>query len=199
MTELRALDGNEAVARVAYAVSEICSIYPITPSSPMAEMADVWSAEGKPNIWGQVPDIIEMQSEGGAAGTAHGALQTGALTTTFTASQGLMLMLPNMYKIAGELTPAVFHVASRSLAAQALSIFGDHQDVMAARTTGFGLLAASSVQEAHDLALVAHAATLEARIPFIHFFDGFRTSHEVNKIHRLNESTMNKLVDRDLV
>ncbi len=160
MTELRALDGNEAVARVAYAVSEICSIYPITPSSPMAEMADVWSAAEKPNIWGQVPDIIEMQSEGGAAGTAHGALQTGALTTTFTASQGLMLMLPNMYKIAGELTPAVFHVASRSLAAQALSIFGDHQDVMAARTTGFGLLAASSVQAAQDLALISHAATL---------------------------------------
>jgi pyruvate-ferredoxin/flavodoxin oxidoreductase len=134
MTDMRALEGNEAVARVAYAVSEICSIYPITPSSPMAEMADVWSASGKPNIWGQVPDIVEMQSEGGAAGTAHGALQTGALTTTFTASQGLMLMLPNMYKIAGELTPAVFHVASRALAAQALSIFGDHQDVMAART-----------------------------------------------------------------
>ena len=199
MTELRALEGNEAVARIAYAVSEICSIYPITPSSPMAEMADIWSAAEKPNIWGQVPDIIEMQSEGGAAGTAHGALQTGALTTTFTASQGLMLMLPNMYKIAGELTPAVFHVASRSLAAQALSIFGDHQDVMAARTTGFGLLAASSVQAAQDLALIAHAATLEARLPFIHFFDGFRTSHEVSKIELVSEEQMRAMMDDDLI
>jgi pyruvate-ferredoxin/flavodoxin oxidoreductase len=199
MTEVRALEGNEAVARVAYAVSEICSIYPITPSSPMAEMADVWSASGKPNIWGQVPDIIEMQSEGGAAGTAHGALQTGALTTTFTASQGLMLMLPNMYKIAGELTSAVFHVASRSLAAQALSIFGDHQDVMAARTTGFGLLAASSVQAAQDLALISHAATLEARLPFIHFFDGFRTSHEVSKIELVSEEQMRAMMDDELV
>jgi pyruvate/2-oxoacid:ferredoxin oxidoreductase alpha subunit len=199
MTEVRALEGNEAVARVAYAVSEICSIYPITPSSPMAEMADVWSASGKPNIWGQVPDIIEMQSEGGAAGTAHGALQTGALTTTFTASQGLMLMLPNMYKIAGELTSAVFHVASRSLAAQALSIFGDHQDVMAARTTGFGLLAASSVQAAQDLALISHAATLEARLPFIHFFDGFRTSHEVSKIELVSEEQMHAMMDDDLI
>jgi pyruvate-ferredoxin/flavodoxin oxidoreductase len=199
MTESRTLDGNEAVARVAYAVSEICSIYPITPSSTMAELADVWSASGKPNIWGQVPDIIEMQSEGGAAGTAHGALQTGALTTTFTASQGLMLMLPNMYKIAGELTSAVFHVAARSLAAQALSIFGDHQDVMAARTTGFGLLASSSVQAAQDLALVSHAATLEARVPFIHFFDGFRTSHEVNKIALLSEDDMRAMIDDALV
>ena len=199
MSELRALEGNEAVARVAYAVSEICSIYPITPSSPMAEMADVWSAGGKPNLWGQVPDIIEMQSEGGAAGTAHGALQTGALTTTFTASQGLMLMLPNMYKIAGELTSAVFHVAARSLAAQALSIFGDHQDVMAARTTGFGLLASSSVQTAQDLALVSHAATLKARVPFIHFFDGFRTSHEVSKIELVSEEQMRAMVDDKLV
>ena len=199
MTEKRALEGNEAVARVAYAVSEICSIYPITPSSPMAEVADVWSAQGKPNIWGQVPDIIEMQSEGGAAGTAHGALQTGALTTTFTASQGLMLMLPNMYKIAGELTSTVFHVASRSLAAQALSIFGDHQDVMAARTTGFALLAASSVQAAQDLALIAHAATLEARVPFIHFFDGFRTSHEVSKIDLVSSADMRAMIDNRLV
>ena len=195
----RTYEGNEAVARVAYAVSEICSIYPITPSSPMAEMADVWSAAAKPNIWGQVPDIIEMQSEGGAAGTAHGALQTGALTTTFTASQGLMLMLPNMYKIAGELTSAVFHVAARSLAAQALSIFGDHQDVMAARTTGFGLLAASSVQAAQDLALVSHAATLEARVPFIHFFDGFRTSHEVSKIDELSDDEIRAMIDDELV
>ncbi|MGB5256936.1 MAG: pyruvate:ferredoxin (flavodoxin) oxidoreductase, partial [Woeseiaceae bacterium] len=199
MSEKRALEGNEAVARVAYSVSEICSIYPITPSSPMAEQADVWSAGGKQNIWGQVPDIIEMQSEGGAAGTAHGALQTGALTTTFTASQGLMLMLPNMYKIAGELTAAVFHVASRSLAAQALSIFGDHQDVMAARTTGFALLASSSVQAAQDLALVSHAATLESRVPFIHFFDGFRTSHEVSKIDLLSHEETRAMMNDDLV
>lgn len=199
MTTKRALEGNEAVARVAYAVSEVCSIYPITPSSPMAEYADVWSAAGTENIWGQVPDIIEMQSEGGAAGTAHGALQTGALTTTFTASQGLMLMLPNMYKIAGELTPAVFHVASRSLAAQALSIFGDHQDVMAARTTGFGLLASSSVQAAQDLALISHAATLESRIPFVHFFDGFRTSHEVSKIDLVSKEEIRSMIDANLV
>jgi len=199
VTVKRTFDANEAVARVAYAVSEICSIYPITPSSPMAELADVWSAAGKKNIWGHVPDIIEMQSEGGAAGTAHGALQTGALTTTFTASQGLMLMLPNMYKIAGELTSAVFHVASRALAAQALSIFGDHQDVMAARTTGFGLIAASSVQAAQDLALISHAATLKARVPFIHFFDGFRTSHEVSKIDELSEEQIRKMINADLV
>jgi pyruvate-ferredoxin/flavodoxin oxidoreductase len=199
MTTKRTLDANEAVARVAYAVSEVCSIYPITPSSPMAEHADEWSASGTPNIWGQVPDIIEMQSEGGAAGTAHGALQTGALTTTFTASQGLMLMLPNMYKIAGELTSAVFHVASRSLAAQALSIFGDHQDVMAARTTGFGLLAASSVQAAQDLALISHAATLDARVPFIHFFDGFRTSHEVSKIDLLSPDEMRAMINSQRV
>jgi pyruvate-ferredoxin/flavodoxin oxidoreductase len=199
MTEQRALEGNEAVARVAYAVSEICSIYPITPSSPMAESADVWAAQRKRNVWGQVPDIIEMQSEGGAAGTAHGALQTGALTTTFTASQGLMLMLPNMYKIAGELTSTVFHVAARSLAAQALSIFGDHQDVMAARTTGFALLASSSVQAAQDLALIAHAATLKARVPFIHFFDGFRTSHEVDKIKLVSNDEMKVMIDDKLV
>jgi len=199
MSEQRALEGNEAVARVAYSVSEICSIYPITPSSPMAEQADVWSAGGVENIWGQVPDIIEMQSEGGAAGTAHGALQTGALTTTFTASQGLMLMLPNMYKIAGELTSAVFHVASRSLAAQALSIFGDHQDVMAARTTGFGLLSACSVQAAQDLALISHVATLEARVPFIHFFDGFRTSHEVSKIDLVSAEETRAMMNDDLV
>ena len=199
MTTKRALEGNEAVARVAYAVSEICSIYPITPSSPMAEFTDVWAASGKKNIWGQVPDIIEMQSEGGAAGTAHGALQTGAMTTTFTASQGLMLMLPNMYKIAGELTSAVFHVASRSLAAQGLSIFGDHQDVMAARTTGFGLLASSSVQVAQDLALIAHASTLKSRVPFAHFFDGFRTSHEVSKIDLISTEDIQAMIDSNLV
>jgi pyruvate-ferredoxin/flavodoxin oxidoreductase len=199
VTEKRALEGNEAVARIAYAVSEVCSIYPITPSSPMAEYADVWAAAGKRNMWGQVPDIIEMQSEGGAAGTAHGALQTGAMTTTFTASQGLMLMLPNMYKIAGELTSAVFHVASRSLAAQALSIFGDHQDVMAARTTGFGLLASSSVQAAQDLALITHASTLETRVPFAHFFDGFRTSHEVSKIDLVSSDDIKAMIDSNLV
>jgi len=199
MAKQKTLDANEAVARVAYSVSEICSIYPITPASPMAEHADVWSAAGRENIWGQVPDVIELQSEGGAAGAAHGALQTGALTTSFTSSQGLLLMLPNMYKIAGELTSAVFHVASRSLAAQALSIFGDHQDVMAARTTGFAMLAASSVQAAQDLALISHAATLESRLPFIHFFDGFRTSHEINKIDLLSEAQMHAMIDAERV
>jgi len=193
------LDGNEAAAYVAYRVNEVCAIYPITPSSTMAELADEWSASGIPNIWGNVPDVIEMQSEAGAAGTVHGALQTGSLTTTFTASQGLMLMLPNMYKIAGELTPAVFHVAARSLAAQGLSIFGDHQDVMAARTTGFAMLAASSVQEAHDLALIAQATTLRSRVPFIHFFDGFRTSHEVAKITLLSDEQIRSMIDDDLV
>lgn len=193
------LDGNEACVTVAYRVNEVCAIYPITPSSAMAEFADEWSAKDIKNIWGNTPEVIEMQSEGGAAGTVHGALQTGSLTTTFTASQGLMLMLPNMYKIAGELTAAVFHVAARSLAAQALSIFGDHQDVMAARTTGFAMLAAASVQEAHDMALIAQAATLRARIPFIHFFDGFRTSHEVNKIDLLSDEQIRAMIDDDLV
>src|SRR5271168_4133814 len=174
------MDGNTAVAHVAYRVNEVCAIYPITPSSTMAELADQWAAEGVKNIWGNVPVVQQMQSEGGAAGAVHGALQSGALTTTFTASQGLLLMLPNMYKIAGELTSCVFHVAARSIATQALSIFGDHSDVMSARMTGFAMLAASSVQEAHDLALVAQAATLEARVPIIFFFDGFRTSHEEN-------------------
>ncbi len=193
------LDGNEAAAYVAYRVNEVCAIYPITPSSAMAEFADEWSAKDIKNIWGNVPEVIEMQSEGGAAGTVHGALQTGALTTTFTASQGLMLMLPNMYKIAGELTATVFHVAARSLAAQALSIFGDHQDVMAARTTGFALLASASVQEAHDMALIGQAATLRSRIPFIHFFDGFRTSHEVNKINFVSDAQIREMIDDDLV
>ena len=193
------LDGNEAAVMVAYRINEVCAIYPITPSSAMAELADEWSAKDIKNIWGNVPEVIEMQSEGGAAGTVHGALQTGSLTTTFTASQGLMLMLPNMYKIAGELTPAVFHVAARSLAAQGLSIFGDHQDVMAARTTGFAMLASASVQEAHDMALIAQAATLRARIPFIHFFDGFRTSHEVNKINLLSDPQIRAMIDDDLV
>src|SRR5512137_211862 len=176
------LDGNEAAARVAYALSEVIAIFPITPASPMAEYSDDWAAAGKPNLWGKVPEVIEMQSEGGAAGALHGALQKGALGTTFTASQGLLLMIPNMFKIAGELTPTVIHVAARTLATHALSIFGDHGDVMACRSTGFAMLASNSVQEAADMALIAHAATLESRVPFLHFFDGFRTSHEVAKI-----------------
>jgi pyruvate-ferredoxin/flavodoxin oxidoreductase len=197
--EFTTIDGNEAAAHVAYRVNEVCAIYPITPSSTMAELADQWASEGKPNIWGNVPEVVEMQSEAGAAGTVHGALQAGALTTTFTASQGLMLMIPNMYKIAGELTCAVFHVAARALAAHALSIFGDQADVMAVRPTGFAQLASSSVQEAHDLALIAQAATLEARVPFIHFFDGFRTSHEVNKIALLPDAVLRDMIDDDLV
>src|SRR5436309_4069616 len=176
------IDGNEAAAHVAYQLNEVIAIYPITPSSPMGEWADQWSAEGKPNLWGSIPRVVEMQSEGGAAGALHGALQAGSLATTFTASQGLLLMIPNMYKIAGELTPFVMHVAARTLATHALSIFGDHSDVMACRATGFAMLASGSVQEAQDLAAVAHAATLESRIPFLHFFDGFRTSHELAKI-----------------
>jgi pyruvate-ferredoxin/flavodoxin oxidoreductase len=193
------LEGNEAVANVAHLLSEVIAIYPITPSTPMGELADAWSATGRPNLWGTVPLVIEMQSEGGAAGALHGALQTGALATTFTASQGLLLMIPNMYKIAGELTPVVFHVAARSLATQALSIFGDHSDVMATRATGFALLASNSVQEAQDLALVAHAATLEARVPFLHFFDGFRTSHEINKIQQVSRDEIRAMVDDNLV
>jgi len=193
------IDGNEAAAYVAYRINEVCAIYPITPSSNMAELADEWAAKGIKNIWGNVPDVIEMQSEAGAAGTVHGALQTGSLTTTFTASQGLMLMLPNMYKIAGELTPAVFHVAARSLAAQGLSIFGDHQDIMAARTTGFAMLGSASVQEAHDFALISQVASLKSRIPFVHFFDGFRTSHEVNKLELLSDEQIASMVPDDLV
>ncbi len=193
------VDGGNAVAHIAYRVSDICSIYPITPSSDMSELSDLWATQGIKNIWGQVPQVIEMQSEGGAAGTAHGALQTGALTTTFTASQGLLLMLPNMYKIAGELTSTVFHVAARSIAAQALSIFGDHQDVMAARMTGFAMLASNSVQEAHDSALICHAATLKARVPFINFFDGFRTSHEINKISLISDEQIRTMIDEEMV
>ena len=193
------MDGNTAVAHVAYRTTEVCAIFPITPSSTMAELADEWAAHGQTNIWGGVPVVQEMQSEGGAAGAVHGALQTGAMTTTFTASQGLMLMLPNMYKIAGELTPTVFHVAARALATQALSIFGDHTDVMAARGTGFALLSSGSVQEAHDLALVAQAATLASRVPFLHFFDGFRTSHEVNTFFLLEEAQIRAMVDDALV
>jgi len=197
--QVTTIDGNEAAAYVAFRVNEVCSIYPITPSSTMAELADQWTSEGKTNIWGNTPDVVEMQSEGGAAGAVHGALQGGALTTTFTASQGLMLMIPNMYKIAGELTPCVIHVAARALATQGLSIFGDQQDVMAVRPTGFAQLASSSVQEAHDMALIAQAATLESRIPFIHFFDGFRTSHEVNKIALISDDQMRAMIDDDLV
>ena len=193
------VDGNEAAASAAYRLNEVCCIYPITPSSTMAELADEWSSQGRPNVWGSVPTVVEMQSEGGAAGALHGALQSGALTTTFTASQGLLLMIPNMYKIAGELTPAVFQVAARSLAAQGLSIFGDHSDVMAVRQTGFALLASASVQEAHDLAVVAQAVTLATRIPFVHFFDGFRTSHEVNSVDLLSDDDLRALVPEELI
>jgi pyruvate-ferredoxin/flavodoxin oxidoreductase len=193
------IDGNEAAAAVAYRCSEVCCIFPITPSSPMAELADEWSSRGRPNLWGTVPAVVEMQSEAGAAGALHGVLQGGALGTTFTASQGLLLMIPNMYKIAGELTPAVFHVAARALATQALSIFGDHSDVMQVRQTGFALLCSASVQEAHDLALVAHATTLRARVPFLHFFDGFRTSHELNTVEQLDDDDMRALMPEELV
>ncbi len=193
------VDGTEAVALVAHKINEVIAIYPITPSSGMGEFADAWSAVGKTNIWGSVPLVVEMQSEGGAAGAVHGALQAGALTTTFTASQGLLLMIPNMYKIAGELTSTVFHVSARSLAAQALSIFGDHSDVTATRSTGFALLSSGSVQEAHDFALIAQAATLESRVPFLHFFEGFRVSHEVNKIEQLTDEDLKFMIDDDLV
>ncbi|MEX1287872.1 MAG: pyruvate:ferredoxin (flavodoxin) oxidoreductase, partial [Acidimicrobiia bacterium] len=193
------IDGNEAAARIAHLLSEVVAIYPITPSSPMGELADAWSQLGRTNLWGQVPDIVEMQSEGGAAGAVHGSLQAGALTSTFTASQGLLLMIPNMYKIAGELSPAVFHVAARTVATHALSIFADHSDVMATRATGWGMLSSGSVQEAHDLALVAHIATLRSRVPFIHFFDGFRTSHEVARIDTIDREVVRNLIDDDLV
>ncbi|WP_215762041.1 pyruvate:ferredoxin (flavodoxin) oxidoreductase [Acetobacter sp. P1H12_c] len=193
------MDGNTAVAHIAYRVNEVCAIYPITPSSTMAELADAWSDQGIRNIWGSVPVVQEMQAEGGAAGCVHGSLQTGALTTTFTASQGLMLMIPNMFKIAGELTSTVFHVAARALAAGASSIFGDHQDIMAVRATGFAILGASTVQEGHDLALIAQAATLEARVPFIHYTDGFRTSHEYNGLHLVPDETIRAMIDDKLV
>jgi pyruvate-ferredoxin/flavodoxin oxidoreductase len=193
------VDGNEAAASIAYRLSEVVAVYPITPASPMGELADAWSLEGRPNLWGVVPDVIEMQSEGGAAGAVHGSLQAGALTTTFTASQGLLLMLPNMFKMAGELTPVVIHVAARTIATHALSIFGDHSDVMAVRQAGFAMLASASVQEAHDFALVSHIATLESRVPFLHFFDGFRTSHEVAKIEAIGDDMLRRLVDEDLI
>ncbi len=189
------IDGNEAAARIAHLASEVIAIYPITPASPMGELADDWSSKGRTNLWGAVPEVIEMQSEAGAAGTLHGAVTRGAMGTTFTASQGLLLMLPNMFKIAGELTPTVIHVAARTIATHALSIFGDHSDVMAARTTGFAMLCASSVQEAADFAAVAHAVTLETRVPFLHFFDGFRTSHELATIQVPSAEDLRAMID----
>ena len=193
------IDGNTAAAHVAHATNEVIAIYPITPSSPMGEIADAKTASGVANIWGTVPSVTEMQSEGGAAGAVHGALTTGALTTTFTASQGLLLMIPDMYKIAGELLPAVFHITARSLAAHALSIFGDHADVMACRQTGWAMLCSNSVQEVMDFALIAQRATLESRVPFLHFFDGFRTSHEIQKVEELTFDDMQAMIDDELV
>ncbi|MBI5546979.1 MAG: pyruvate:ferredoxin (flavodoxin) oxidoreductase, partial [Deltaproteobacteria bacterium] len=197
--DLATIDGNTAVAHVAHAVSEVIAIYPITPSSVMGEISDEKSAVGEKNIFGTVPLVAEMQSEGGASGAVHGALQAGALTTTFTASQGLLLMIPNMYKVAGELTPTVFHVSARALAYHALSIFGDHSDVMATRQTGWAMLASGAIQEVMDLALISHAATLESRLPFLHFFDGFRSSHEVQKIEELSFDDMRHMMDEDLI
>ena len=197
--KIATIDGNEATANIAHRTNEVIAIYPITPSTPMGELADAWSAAKQKNIWGTTPLVIEMQAEGGAAGAVHGALQTGSLTTTFTASQGLLLMLPNMYKIAGELTSTVFHVAARSVAAQALSIFGDHSDVMGTRASGFAMLSSGSTQEAHDFALISQAATLESRVPFIHFFEGFRVSHEINKIEILSDDDISTMIDNDLV
>ncbi len=198
-TDMITIDGNEAAAKVAYKISDVIAIYPITPSSGMGEWADQWASEAQTNLWGVVPQVVEMQSEGGAAGAVHGALQSGAMTTTFTASQGLLLMIPNMFKIAGELTSAVFHIAARSLAAQGLSIFGDHSDVMAARSTGWAMLSSTSVQEVNDFALISAAATLKARVPFLHFFDGFRTSHEINKIDLVDEATIRAMISDELV
>src|ERR1041385_4123947 len=184
------IDGNQAAVHIAYKTSEVCAIYPITPSSAMGEWADEWSSDNKQNIFGEVPKIIEMQSEAGAAGAIHGALQGGALASTFTCSQGLLLMIPNRYKISGELPPSFFHIAARTLATHALSIFGDHSDVMAVRSTGFAMLFGNNSQQAMDMAMIAQAATLESRIPFLHFFDGFRTSHEVSKIEWINDELL---------
>ena len=197
--KMKPIDGNEAVARIAYKMSDMFAIYPITPSSPMGELADQFSASGELNIFGLKPTVTEMQSEAGAAGALHGALQTGSLASTFTCSQGLLLMIPNMYKIAGEMTPCVIHVAARALAAQGLSIFGDHQDVMAVRQTGFAMLSSGSVQEAHDSALIAHLSTLEAKVPFVNFFDGFRTSHEINKIELIDDETIKSMLNEDAI
>src|SRR6476659_8261072 len=193
------VDANEAVASVAHRTNEVIVIYPITPSSPMAEWCDEWSAHGRKNIWGQVPDVTQMQSEAGAIAAVHGALQAGSLATTFTASQGLLLMIPNLYKIAGELNAFCMHVAARTVATHALSIFGDHSDVMAVRQTGFALLCANSVQEAHDFACIATSATLRTRVPFLHFFDGFRTSHEVAKIEALADDDLRALLDEEAI
>ena len=194
---MKTMDGNTAAAWASYAFTEVAGIFPITPSSPMAEVTDEWAANGRKNIFGQPVQVTEMQSEAGAAGAVHGSLSTGALTTTYTASQGLLLMIPNMYKIAGELIPCVFHVSARALATHALSIFGDHSDVMACRQTGFAMLCSNSVQEVMDLAAVAHLSTIKSRVPFIHFFDGFRTSHEIQKIECLDYDDLAKLVDYD--
>jgi pyruvate-ferredoxin/flavodoxin oxidoreductase len=199
MAKKMTIDGNGAVSHIAYAFSDVAAIYPITPSSTMAEYVDEWSAEGRKNLFGQRVLVSEMQSEAGAAGAVHGSLAAGAMTTTYTASQGLLLMIPNMYKIAGELLPCVFHVSARALASHALSIFGDQADVMACRQTGFALLASGSVQEAEDMALVSHLATLKASVPFLHFFDGFRTSHEVQKIDEIDYEDIAKLVDWDAI
>jgi pyruvate-ferredoxin/flavodoxin oxidoreductase len=193
------MDGNEAASYIAYKTSEVCAIYPITPSSAMGEHCDEWSSDNIPNIFGQVPRIIEMQSEAGAAGAIHGALQGGALASTFTCSQGLLLMIPNMYKIAGELTPAVFHIAARTHATHALSIFGDHSDAMAVRSTGFAMLFGNNSQQAMDMAMIAHAATLKARIPFLNIFDGFRTSHELRKVNVIRDEVIREMIDMDAV
>lgn len=192
---MKTLDGNQAAALASYALTEVATIFPITPSTPMAEEVDEWSAHGRKNLFGQPVRVVEMQSEAGAAGSFHGCLQAGALTTTYTASQGLLLMVPNMYKIAGELLPGVFHVTARALSVHALSIFGDHQDVMACRQTGFAMIASTNVQEAHDLAYIAHLSAIKGRVPFLHFFDGFRTSHEVQKIEIIDFQDIEKLVD----
>lgn len=194
---MKVMDGNEAAAYISYAFTEVAAIYPITPSTNMAEYTDEWASKGEKNIFGTIPKIIEMQSEAGAAGVVHGSLQTGALTTTFTASQGLLLKLPNMYKISGELLPGVIHVAARSISTHALSIFGDHQDIYAARTTGWAMLASSSVQEVMDLAGVAHLSAIKSRVPFLHFFDGFRTSHEIQKIEKIEYNELEKLIDME--
>jgi len=196
---IRTMEANEAVAQVAYRASEVIAIYPITPASAMGEHADAWAADGRRNLFGAVPQVVEMQSEGGAAGAVHGALQAGALVTTFTASQGLLLMLPDLFKIAGELTAFCLHVAARSVATHALSIFGDHSDVMAARGTGFALLASGSAQEAQDLAAIGHAVTLAARVPVLHFFDGFRTSHEITQVATLDDDTLRALLPADAI
>ncbi|MDQ1331939.1 MAG: Pyruvate:ferredoxin (Flavodoxin) oxidoreductase, partial [Thermodesulfobacteriota bacterium] len=197
--KMKTIDGNTAAAHVAYAMSDVSAIYPITPSTPMGEIADEWAAQGRKNIFGQTLNVKQMQSEAGAAGAVHGALAAGALTTTFTASQGLLLMIPNMYKISGELLPGVFHVSARAIAAHALSIFGDHADVMAVRQTGFALLCSNSVQEVMDLALVSHLSAIKGRVPFLHFFDGFRTSHEIQKIELIEYDDMASLADLEAI